>query len=32
MGYRLLATGSEHQLIASGASSLLADFKRSIGE
>lgn len=31
MGYRLLATGSEHQLIASGATSLLADLKKSIG-
>lgn len=31
MGYRLLATGSEHQLIANGAAGLLADLKKSIG-
>ncbi|WP_269930127.1 HpcH/HpaI aldolase family protein [Aminobacter sp. HY435] len=30
MGFQLLATGSEHQLIAAGASSLLADLKKSI--
>jgi 4-hydroxy-2-oxoheptanedioate aldolase len=31
MGYRLLATGQEQQLISMGASSLLADLKKSIG-
>lgn len=31
MGYRLLATGSEHQLIASGAAGLIADLKGSMG-
>lgn len=31
MGFHLLATGSEHQLIAAGAASLVADLKKSIG-
>ncbi len=31
MGYRLLATGSEHQLIASGAAGLVSSLKASIG-
>ncbi len=31
MGYRLLAMGSEHSLIALGAKTLLADIRRSIG-
>lgn len=31
MGYRLLATGSEHQLIAQGATALLSGLKGSIG-
>jgi 4-hydroxy-2-oxoheptanedioate aldolase len=31
MGYRLLATGQEQQLISMGASNLLADLKKSIG-
>lgn len=31
MGFRLLATGSEHQLIARGASGLLAELKSALG-
>jgi 4-hydroxy-2-oxoheptanedioate aldolase len=31
MGYRLLATGSEHQLIAQGAAGLLSSLKQSVG-
>jgi 4-hydroxy-2-oxoheptanedioate aldolase len=31
MGYRLLATGSEQQLIAQGATGLLSGLKQSIG-
>ncbi|AMS42820.1 HpcH/HpaI aldolase family protein [Aminobacter aminovorans] len=31
MGYQVLATGSEHQLIAAGAAGLLADLKKSLG-
>lgn len=31
MGFRLLATGSEHQLISAGATGLLADLRKSIG-
>ena len=31
MGYRLLATGSEQQLIAQGAAGLLSGLKQSIG-
>jgi 4-hydroxy-2-oxoheptanedioate aldolase len=31
MGYRLLATGSEHALISLGAKTLLKDIKDSIG-
>lgn len=31
MGFQLLATGSEHQLIAAGAAGLVADLKKSIG-
>lgn len=31
MGFQLLATGSEHQLISAGASGLLADLRKSIG-
>lgn len=32
MGYRLLATGSEQQLIAQGAAGLLSSLKSSVGE
>jgi 4-hydroxy-2-oxoheptanedioate aldolase len=32
MGYQLLAMGSEHTLIALGASALLADVKKSLGK
>lgn len=32
MGYRLLAMGTEHSLIALGAKALLADVKKSIGK
>ncbi|CAI2934274.1 HpcH/HpaI aldolase family protein [Aminobacter niigataensis] len=31
MGFQLLATGSEHQLISAGAAGLLADLRKSLG-